>query len=63
MNAAALEDLVRQAMAAGAGYFAENFRTGQLDGRSLGECFEDFPAEFLAIRTDLTDALNGGDPK
>jgi hypothetical protein len=62
LNAEALEDLVRHAMASGAACFMEKAARGQVAlNAPLMDAFGDFPAEFLRLRQDLTENLiNGG---
>ena len=58
INAAALETLVRIAMASG----VAKVRLGQVDPHgAVMDALGDFPAEFLATRTDLVDALTRGE--
>lgn len=54
----ALERLVRQAMATGAHYFVDAYRSRALDlNVSMPEAFGDEPASFLAMRGDLTEPI------
>jgi hypothetical protein len=58
INAVALETLVRTAMASGAACFMDKARLGAVDPyEALTDAFGDFPAQFIATRTDLVDAL------
>jgi hypothetical protein len=53
-GSSAIETLVRQAMAAGAVYFAEKAAAGEIDPRgSMGDSFGGFPAEFIEMRSSL----------